>query len=381
MTLSELLAVAVDMCGSDVHLTAGQPPLVRVHGDLRRLEEHPVLTGADIEQMVRRHLTDGQQAQFEQTSELDFSTDIIDIARIRGNLFRQRGKVAAVLRLIPDQVPGVHDLGLPASVVEFARLPRGLVLVTGPTGSGKTTTLAAMIDTINSERQSHVLTIEDPIEYIHEPKMGVVNQREVRTDTASFALALRAALREDPDVVLIGEMRDRETVEAALRIAETGHLTLATLHTNSAVQTIHRVVDLFPAHTQLHIRAQLSFVLQGIVCQILAPRADGQGRVAAVEVLVPTSGVRHLIREDKLHQVYSAMQSAPHTVGMQTMNQALAELYRQGRITLESAVAASSDREELQAMAARHPGWTGLDQHRRPAGGIQTGRQPVTSSR
>ena len=373
MTLSELLAVAVEMCGSDVHLTAGQPPLVRVHGDLLRLDDHPALSGADIEQVVGRHLTDRQQEQFERTSELDFSTDINDIARIRGNLFRQRGGAAAVFRLIPERVPGLNDLGLPSSVITFARRPRGLVLVTGPTGSGKTTTLAAMIDTINSERRCHILTIEDPIEYVHEPKMGVVSQREVRTDTAGFAPALRAALREDPDVVLIGEMRDRETVEAALGIAETGHLTLATLHTNSAVQTIHRVIDLFPSPTQAHVRAQLSLVLQGIVCQLLAPRADGHGRVAAVEVLVPTSGVRHLIREDKLHQVYSAMQSAPHMVGMQTMNQALAELYRHGRVTLESAVTASSDREELRAMIARHPGRTGVDWHPRRPDQVHTG--------
>lgn len=359
MTLSELLEVTVERRGSDVHLTAGQPPLVRVDGDLVRLDDHPVLTGPDIERMVGRHLTDRQQEQFEETSELDFSANIDDIARIRGNLFRQRGGVAAVFRLIPEQVPGANHLGLPSSVVDFARLPRGLVLVTGPTGSGKTTTLAAIIDTINSERRCHILTIEDPIEYVHESKKSVVNQREVRTDTAGFAPALRAALREDPDVVLIGEMRDRETVEAALTIAETGHLTLATLHTNSAVQTIYRIIDLFPSHTQAHVRAQLSLVLQGIACQILVACADGDGQVAAVEVLVPTSGVRHLIREDKLHQVYSVMQSAPHPVGMQTMNQALAELYRRGRVGLETAVAASSDREELQAMIARHSGGTG----------------------
>ena len=268
--------------------------------------------------------------------------------------------------------------------MKFARLPRGLVLVTGPTGSGKTTTLAAMIDTINSERRCHILTIEDPIEYVHEPKMGVVNQREVQTDTAGFAPALRAALREDPDVVLIGEMRNTETVQAALGIAETGHLTLATLRTNSAVQTIHRIIDLFPSQTQAQVRAQLSLVLQGIACQILVPRADGHGRVAAVEVLVPTSGVRHLIREDKLHQVYSAMQSAPHTVGMQTMNQALAELYRRGRVTLESTIGASSDREKLQAMIARHAsrtGRTGIDRYPRRPGDMHSGRRPVTSSR
>ena len=374
MTMSELLTVAVDMHGSDVHLTADQPPLVRVHGELLRLEDHPVLTSSDIEQMLRHHLTDRQREHFEQTSELDFSTNVNDVSRVRGNLFRQRGDLAAVLRLIPGQVPHVDDLGLPSSVIELARLPRGLVLVTGPTGCGKTTTLAAMVDTINSEQRSHVLTIEDPIEYVHESKMGVVSQREVRSDTAGFAPALRAALREDPDVVLIGEMRDRETVDAALSIAETGHLTLATLHTSSAVQTIHRVIHLFPSHTQSHARAQLSLVLQGIVCQVLVPRADGHGRVAAIEVLVPTSGVRHLIREDKLHQVYSAMQSAPETVGMQTMNQALAALYRRGRVTLEAAMIASSNREELQGMVSRHPGRSRGEPHeRRPPTPVTAG--------
>ena len=355
MTLPELLAVAAEMQASDVHLTAGQPPLVRVFGDLQRLEAYPVLCSADIEQMVRRHLTDSQQEQFEKTSELDFSSDIHDVARVRGNVFRQRGGVAAVFRLIPELIPSIDDLGLPGTVAEFARLPRGLVLVTGPTESGKSTTLAAMVDIVNSEQRSHILTIEDPIEYVHTHKMGVVNQREIRADTTSFALALRAALREDPDVVLIGEMRDRETVEAALRIAETGHLTLATLHTNSAIQTIHRIIDLFPAHARAHVRGQLSFVIEGIVCQILAPRADGQGRVAAVEVLVPTSGVRHLIREDKLHQVHSAMQSAPDTVGMQTMNQALLILYRSGQITRDDALAGSSNREEIEAMISPSP--------------------------
>ena len=238
-----------------------------------------------------------------------------------------------------------------------------------------------MVDTINSEQRSHVLTIEDPIEYAHTHKMGVVNQREVRADTASFAPALRAVLREDPDVVLIGEMRDRLTVEATLGIAETGHLTLATLHTNSAVQTIHRIIDLFPVHSQSHVRSQLSLVLQGIVCQILSPRADGQGRVAAVEVLVPTPGVRHLIREDKLHQVYSAMQSVPEAVGMQTMNQALATLYRCGRITLEEAVACSSNQEELHAMITHHPAKPGVERHVRQPPTSVRGNRPETPSR
>ena len=300
--------------------------------------------------------------------------------KLQHNLFRQRGGVAAVFRLIPELIPSIDDLGLPGTVAEFARLPRGLVLVTGPTGSGKSTTLAAMVDIVNSEQRSHILTIEDPIEYIHTHKMGVVNQREIRADTTSFALALRAALREDPDVVLIGEMRDRETVEAALRIAETGHLTLATLHTNSAIQTIHRIIDFFPAHARPHVRGQLSFVIEGIVCQILTPRADGQGRVAAVEVLVPTSAVRHLIREDKLHQVHSAMQSAPDTVGMQTMNQALLTLYRSGQITRDDALAGSSNREEIEAMISRHPVPAGIDWYApQPPERLRGGRPARTS--
>jgi twitching motility protein PilT len=366
MTLEEVLALAAEMKASDVHLTADLPPLARVDGELVRLEGHAALTSAEIERLLDRYLKDHQKRLFEETSELDFSVGIRDVARIRVNVFRQRGQVAAVLRLIPDQIPVLRELGLPAVVETLVRIPRGLVLVTGPTGSGKTTTLAAIIDQINSERRSHILTIEDPIEYVHPHKKSIVNQRELHGDTAGFAPALRAALREDPDVVLIGEMRDSETVETALHIAETGHLTLATLHTNSAVQTIHRIVDLFPARQQGQVRAQLSLILQGIVCQILIPLAEGLGRVPAAEVLIPTSGVRHLIREDKLHQVYSAMQSAKDVVGMQTMNQSLASLYRRRMITLDDAVGYSSNRDELRDMIARRRGGPGAGRTAEP---------------
>jgi len=367
MTLEAVLALAVEMKASDVHLTADLPPLVRVDGELVRLEGHAALTGAEIERLLDRYLTDHQKRLFEETSELDFSVGVRDVARLRVNLFRQRGQVAAVLRLIPDQIPVLRELGLPAVVETLVRIPRGLVLVTGPTGSGKTTTLAAIIDQINSERRGHILTIEDPIEYVHTHKKSIVNQRELHGDTRGFAPALRAALREDPDVVLIGEMRDYETVEMALHIAETGHLTLATLHTNSAVQTIHRIVDLFPARQQGQVRAQLSLILQGIVCQILIPLAEGRGRVPAAEVLIPTSGVRHLIREDKLHQVYSAMQAAKDAVGMQTMNQSLASLYHRRMITLDDAVGYSSNRDELRDMIARRRGGRGAGRTAAPS--------------
>ena len=367
MTLEAVLALAVEMKASDVHLTADCPPLARVDGELVRLEGHAALTSAEIERLLDRYLTDHQKRLFEETSELDFSVGVRNVARLRVNLFRQRGQVAAVFRLIPDQIPVLRELGLPAVVETLVRMPRGLVLVAGPTGSGKTTTLAAIIDQINSERRGHILTIEDPIEYVHTHKKSIVNQRELHGDTRGFAPALRAALREDPDVVLIGEMRDDETVETALHIAETGHLTLATLHTNSAVQTIHRIVDLFPARQQGQVRGQLSLILQGIVCQILIPLAEGRGRVPAAEVLIPTSGVRHLIREDKLHQVYSAMQAAKDAVGMQTMNQSLASLYRRRMITLDDAVGYSSNRDELRDMIARRRGGRGAGRTAAPS--------------
>ncbi|HXE79685.1 MAG TPA: type IV pilus twitching motility protein PilT [Vicinamibacterales bacterium] len=354
LLLPDLLKATMDLKGSDLHLTAGTPPQVRVHGKLQRLPM-PNLTPADTKQLAYSVLTDAQKKRFEESLELDFSFGVRGLARFRCNMFNQRGAVAAVYRLIPDQVLGFEELGLPPVIAKLAERPRGLVLVTGPTGSGKSTTLAAMIDKINRERHEHILTIEDPIEYIHPHKSCLVNQRELHSDTQSFASALRAALREDPDVVLIGEMRDLETVEAALRIAETGHLTFATLHTNSAAQTINRIIDVFPAHQQGQIRTQLSLVLEGIICQALLPKIGG-GRVVSLEILIPTPAIRNLIREDKIHQIYSAMQTGQEKVGMQTANQSLATLYMKKLITLETALAASSMPDELQEMIQRGVG-------------------------
>ncbi len=354
-TLPELLKTTVEMDGSDLHVTTNAPPQVRVNGKLQRLPL-PDLSAADTKQLAYSVLTDSQKKRFEETMELDFSFGIRGIARFRCNVFNQRGAVGAVYRLIPERIRGFNELGLPPIVQKLAEKPRGLVLVTGPTGSGKSTTLAAMIDKINIDRRDHILTIEDPIEYIHQHKGCLVNQREVHSDTQGFAPALRAALREDPDIVLIGEMRDLETVEAALRIAETGHLTLATLHTNSASQTINRIIDIFPAHQQGQIRTQLSLVLEGIVCQALLPKARGGGRVVALEIMVPTPAIRNLIREDKIHQIYSSMQSGQEKVGMQTFNQSLATLYLNHQITLEAALSASSHKDELTDMINRGVG-------------------------
>jgi twitching motility protein PilT len=353
-TLPELLKTTVDLGGSDLHLTTGTPPQVRVNGKLSRLEMGE-LAAADTKQLAYSVLTDAQKKRFEEALELDFSFGIKGLARFRCNLFNQRGAVAAVYRLIPERIRSFDELGLPQVLATLADRPRGLVLVTGPTGSGKSTTLASMIDKINAERREHILTIEDPIEYIHPHKNCLVNQREVHSDTNGFSIALRAALREDPDVVLIGEMRDLETIESALRIAETGHLTFATLHTNSAAQTINRIIDVFPSHQQGQIRTQLSLVLEGIVCQALLPKANG-GRVVSLEILIPTPAIRNLIREDKVHQIYSAMQTGQEKVGMQTANQSLASLHLSGKITIETALLASSNREELQEMINRGVG-------------------------
>jgi len=301
-------------------------------------------------------LTDAQKKRFEETMELDFSFGIRGLARFRCNVFQQRGAVGAVYRLIPEKIRTFGELGLPSVLANLADRPRGLVLITGPTGSGKSTTLAAMLDKINSERHEHILTIEDPIEYIHQHKNCLVNQREVHSDTGSFSAALRAALREDPDIVLIGEMRDLETVESALKIAETGHLTFASLHTNSAAQTINRIIDIFPANQQAQIRTQLSLVLEGIVCQALLPRADGTGRVCSLEILVPTPAIRALIRDDKVHQIYGSMQTGQEKLGMQTANQSLASLYLKRLITVETAMTASSNKDELQDMINRGVG-------------------------
>ena len=353
-TLPELLQTLVAMEGSDLHITTDTPPQIRVHGHLRRLEGAD-MTPAGTKQLTYSVLTDSQKKRFEETLELDFSFGIKGLARFRCNMFNQRGAVGAVYRLIPEKIRSFQELGLPPVLATLAERPRGLVLVTGPTGSGKSTTLAAMLDKINKERHDHILTIEDPIEFVHQHQGCLVNQREVHSDTQSFSMALRAALREDPDIVLIGEMRDLETVESALKIAETGHLTFGTLHTNSAAQTINRIIDIFPANQQSQIRTQLSLVLEGIVCQALLPKISG-GRCAALEILIPTPAIRNLIREDKIHQIYSSMQTGQEKYGMQTMNQSLATLHQRRLVELETAMNASSNRDELQEMITRGVG-------------------------
>jgi len=352
-SLSELLKRMVDMGGSDLQITVDSPPRIRLHGELKPLEDLPTLGPVDTKQLAYSVLTDAQKHHFEENLELDFSFGIKNMARFRANLFNQRGAVAGAFRLIPFEIKTFDQLKLPPILGTLCEKPRGLVLVTGPTGSGKSTTLATMIDLINQSRDEHIITIEDPIEFIHSHKRCLVNQREVHSDTHSFANALRAALREDPDVVLIGEMRDLETIEAALRIAETGHLTFATLHTNSAASTITRIIDVFPSYQQSQIRAQLSMVLEGILCQSLLTRADGQGRIMAMEILIPNPAIRNLIREDKIHQVYSAMQLGQEKFGMQTFNQALYSLYAQRLISLDSAYSHSSHVDELQDMIDR----------------------------
>src|SRR5256886_4752512 len=344
LSLSDLLKRMLEMNGSDLHITTNSPPQIRVHGHLVPLDL-PQLTPAETKQLAYSVMTDSQKHRFEEHLELDFSFGLKGLARFRANTFNQRGATSAVFRVIPFEIKNFNQLGLPAVVTKLCEKPRGLVLVTGPTGSGKSTTLAAMIDKINAERHDHILTIEEPIEFVHMNKNCVVNQREVHSDTKSFSDALRAALREDPDVVLIGEMRDLETIESALRIAETGHLTFGTLHTNSAASTINRVIDVFPAHQQSQIRAQLSLVLEGVICQSLLPRIGGQGRVCAMEVMVPNAAIRNLIREDKIHQIYSAMQSGQDKFGMQTFNQALSTAYLEKQITIEMALSTHGFRD------------------------------------
>jgi len=353
--LTDLLKRLVEQRGSDLHITAGTPPRIRIHGEIVACEDVPALTPADTKGLAYSVLMDSQKHRFEEDLELDFSFGVKGLGRFRANLFNQRGAVGAVLRLIPWGTKSFEELGLPPVVRKLCERPRGLILVTGPTGSGKSTTLATMIDLINSTLQGHIITIEDPIEFVHDHKKCLINQREVGSDTTSFAKALRAALREDPDVVLIGEMRDLETVEAALRIAETGHLTLGTLHTNSAASTINRVIDVFPAHQQSQIRTQLALVLEGVLCQSLLPRLDGNGRVMAMEILIPNAGIRNLIREDKVHQIYSAMQSGQEKHGMQTFNQSLLWLFQQGQISLEVARQRSHNVDEFDSMMHRGP--------------------------
>ncbi|MDH4157426.1 MAG: type IV pilus twitching motility protein PilT [candidate division Zixibacteria bacterium] len=348
--LRELLEEMVKMGASDLHLTVGSPPVVRVDGKLQRLN-YDLLSAEQTKKLSYSMLNEKQKLKFEQNSELDFSFGIESMSRFRCNLFMQRGNMAVVLRQIPYEIKTFEELGLPKVIADFAKMPRGLVLVTGPTGSGKSTTLAAVIDKINKERPVHIITVEDPIEYLHRHQTALVNQREVYSDTNSFSSALKYALREDPDVVLVGEMRDLETIESALQISETGHLAFATLHTNSAAESINRIVDSFPTNQQEQIRVTLSFTLQAIVSQTLIPRIGG-GRVISLEILIVTPAIRALIRDDKIHQIYSMIQSG-QKYGMKTMNQSLAELHLGGKITLNDAMNYSGNTQELGEMLSR----------------------------
>jgi len=347
--LQDLLRTMIDHGATDLHITTGSPPQIRVDGRLVPLDLPP-LTPADTKRLCYSILTDAQKHRFEEEHELDFSFGIKGLSRFRGNLFLQRGAVAAAIRAIPYKIKSFQELGLPPIIEEIIRKPKGLILVTGPTGAGKSTTLAAMIDRINEERNAHIITIEDPIEYLHPHKGCVVNQREVNSDTFSFQAALKHILRQDPDVVLIGEMRDLETIEAALTIAETGHLTLATLHTNSCSESINRIIDVFPPHQQPQVRTLLSFVLEGVLTQQLLPKANGRGLILALEIMIPNPAIRNLIREDKVHQIYGQMQVGQLKFGMQTMNQSLLSLYERGLITLNDAMARSPNLEEFRQM-------------------------------
>ena len=347
VSLEELLQLLVSRGGSDLHLAAGSPPRVRVDGKLMPTE-FDGLNRDESQKLVYGILTQDQIARFEKNLELDFSFGVENLGRFRTNVFIQRGSVGAVFRLVPSAVRGFDDLGLPKKVcTELCELPKGLILVTGATGSGKSTTLAAMVDYINATENCHIMTIEDPIEFVHRNKNSLINQREVGTDTHGFKESLRHVLRQDPDVVLVGEMRDLETIEAALTISETGHLTFATLHTSDAVQTINRIVDVFPAYQQQQIRTQLSFTLSGVFCQQLLPKSTGKGRVLASEIMLATSAVRALIRDNKVHQVYSVIQTS-QKLGMKTMNQSLFELYQGGQLTYQDSLAYSSDPEDLK---------------------------------
>jgi twitching motility protein PilT len=349
ISLRDLLETMVKRGASDLHLTAGVPPMIRLDGDLHPVSQYAALDASDTQRLAYSVLSEEQRKKFENTRELDISFGIKGVARFRANVFMQRGVVSMAVRQIPYTIVPLSELGLPKISLDFIRRPKGLVLVTGPTGSGKSTSLAAMIDAINSERQAHIITIEDPIEFIHQHKKCIVNQREVGADTQGFADALKYILRQDPDVILVGEMRDLETVTAALTIAETGHLVFATLHTNSTYESINRIVDLFPSDQQDQVLAQLAFVLQGVITQQLIPRARGGGRIMCAEVLVCTPAVRAVVREGKVHQVYSLMQ-AGHKYGMQTMNQALFAAVTRRDISMEQALERTHDAKELQQM-------------------------------
>src|SRR2546425_3085062 len=348
-SIEAFLREMIERGASDLHLTTSSPPMIRLHGELQALA-HPPLSGTDTKNLTYSLLTEAQKKKFEEESELDFSFGIKGVSRFRGNLYLQKGALGGAFRMIPHQTPQLAQLGLPPSVVEMTKLPRGLVLVTGPTGSGKSTTLAAMIDKINRERHEHIVTVEDPIEFVHEHKGCLVNQREVFADTHGFSQALKHVLRQDPDIVLVGEMRDLETIEAALVVAETGHLVFSTLHTNCAVQTINRVIDVFPPHQQAQVRAQLSLVLQAVISQQLIPRRDGRGRVLAAEVMIPNAAIRNLIREEKVHQIYSQTQAGQAKFGMQTVSQALINLVQRNLITPEAALGHATEIEEVRMM-------------------------------
>jgi twitching motility protein PilT len=356
VSLHELLKEMIEKGASDLHITTGTVPQLRIDGAITPVKSVEPLTAADTKRVCYSILTDAQKYKFEEEDELDLSFGVKGLSRFRANIFMQRGAVAAAIRTIPFKILTFEELGLPRIISELCDKPKGLVLVTGPTGSGKSTTLAAMLDKINNERAEHIMTVEDPIEYLHHHKKCIVNQREVHADTKSFKLALKYVLRQDPDVVLIGEMRDLETMEAALTVSETGHLCFATLHTNSCLQSINRIIDVFPQHQQSQVRAQLSFVLEGVISQQLIPKASGHGRVAAIEVMIPNVAIRNLIREDKIHQIYGMMQAGQTKYGMQTMNQALYGLYAKRQITYDECVSRSSDTEELIQMIQRGAG-------------------------
>ena len=349
VNLHQLLKTMIEKGASDMHLTTGTPPLLRIDGSIVPLKLPP-LGPVETKQLCFSVLTEEQRAHFEKHSELDLSFGVKGLSRFRANVYMQRGAVAGAFRTIPFKILSSDELGLPPIVADFANKPSGLILVTGPTGSGKSTTLAAIIDKINAEQRLHIITVEDPIEYLHLHKLSIVNQREVGTDTDGFKSALKYVLRQDPDVVLVGEMRDFETIEAALTISETGHVVFATLHTNSAVSTINRIIDVFPPHQQQQVRSKLSFVLQGVISQQLLPRMGAPGRVLALEVLVPNQAIRNLIREDKVHQIYSQMQVGQDKFGMQTLNQSLYSLHQRRLISYEEAMGRSLETEELRMM-------------------------------
>src|SRR6476646_3930892 len=373
LNLRVLLEEMIERGASDLHVSAGERPMLRVDGDMTRSNIDFVMQPKDTLQIAYSVLTENQKKKFETEDELDFSFGIQNLARFRGNCFKQRGCVSVVVRQIPINIKTFEQLALPKVIADLADKPKGLILVTGPTGSGKSTTLAAMLDKINKELKGHMITIEDPIEFIHRHQLCIVNQREVGTDTKSFQAALKYALRQDPDVVLIGEMRDLDTIQAALTISETGHLAFATLHTNSAAEAINRIIDVFPAHQQSQVRAQLAFVLEGIVTQTLLPKAQGRGRVMAAEILVVTPAIRALIRDDKVHQIYSSMQ-AGKKFGMQTLNDALYQLYMAREVSADECLRVSGDPTEFQRMIGQLP--TEEDGSGKPGGAKQAPARP-----